>query len=69
MVRISLNGNDFRKLVRGEIVEVKDNMSVSKVAEPVEISLQDIGFNVMLDAIKSMIEERDAKNVADRNPD
>jgi hypothetical protein len=54
-MRIALNGEAFRKLVRGEEIVL---ISPSNPADPVHIILSDIGFEIMHHMIDEAEEEQ-----------
>ena len=50
-IRIVLDQENFRTLVRGQVVEAK-----SPSGQVVKIVLQDIGFDVIIDEVRKAIE-------------
>jgi hypothetical protein len=61
VIRISLSGDQFRRLVMGEAIRIegKRNQIALLDVPDVELSLQDIGFEIMKEHI--LVAEREAK--------
>lgn len=56
-IRVSFSLEDFRKLVRGEVV-VMAGMSQKGEGKVVFVLQQDVGFDMMLEALKDAVKYR-----------